>query len=151
MCLRRTRWRRAAAQARQQHDGWAGAPCPPQVHLVKQTPRGGCARLRLVNSSWPDGPLLPVPREPWSQSSQFLQAAGHGGRQDARRQKRAWQACVPRKDGLHCPPQQGSWLARGASLESPTDVYLEVNKGRHTRQEKGLSSQMFGFLKCVKY
>lgn len=74
VCLRRTRWRRAAAQARPQHDGQAGAPYPPQVHLVKQTPRGG------RGSPSAGRPALTCPQgavEP--KQPAFYRRQGHGG------------------------------------------------------------------------
>lgn len=113
--LRRTRWRRAAAQARPQHDGQAGAPYPPQVHLVKQTPRGGRGSPSACKRQLAGRPALTCPQgavEP--KQPAFYRRQGHGGRQDARRQKRAWRAWVPRKDGLYCRPQQRE-LARSRS------------------------------------
>lgn len=76
--------------------------------LSNRLPGEVAARLRLVNGSWPAAPLLPVPREPWSQSSQLFtggRATGGGRIPEGRKE--------PGRS-LHCPPQQRE-LARSRS------------------------------------
>lgn len=123
VCLRRTRWRRAAAQARPQHDGQAGALTRRRFTLSSRLPGEVAVRLRLVNGSWPAAPLLPVPREPWSQSSQLFTGgrATGGGRMPEGRKEPGGLGFQGRMV-FTAVRSKGSWLALGASLESSTDV-----------------------------